>query len=255
MVSVAPELQALIHLSNEIGQQLELIQGGGGNTSVKVGDTMYIKASGTPLKGMSVERGWVALNSQGQVTAGSGRPSMEWPMHLMLPRVVAHAHAVYTNVWLCQQGGLEKLAQKLERYQPVMIPYITPGHELAESIHQAIQGKHPQLLLLENHGIIACGETVEAVLQLINSVNAELKAELPPFSVVAQPEILPSVFPDAAVFTNTTALTEGVREILSANQYLHKTIVELGSTVKLLPATEGQKLRNMETEQYRMQQI
>lgn len=247
----------LITASHTIGEQLELIQGGGGNTSIKADGVMYIKASGTPLKGMSETKGWVALDDTGKVVGEDTgvKPSMEWPMHLLLPRVVMHAHAVYANVWLCQVGGLERLASKLAYYQPILIPYITPGHELAAVIKQQIAGKQPQLLLLENHGVIVCGEQVDEVVQILNTINGSLKAELPAFTIEANPPILPSVFPDAAVFTGTTAMTDGVREILSANHYLHATITAMSGTVQPLPANEGDKLRAMETEQYRMQQV
>ena len=46
--------QALISISNEIGSNKAYIQGGGGNTSVKLDENlMLIKSSGTSLKDMS----------------------------------------------------------------------------------------------------------------------------------------------------------------------------------------------------------
>ena len=58
------ELQGLIRISNTVGSDPRLVQGGGGNTSVKTEDglQMYIKASGTALKNMSVRRGWRRLS-------------------------------------------------------------------------------------------------------------------------------------------------------------------------------------------------
>ncbi len=53
-------LADLIKISNVTGKDPTLVQGGGGNTSVKTGDGkyMYIKASGTALKDMGKTRGW-----------------------------------------------------------------------------------------------------------------------------------------------------------------------------------------------------
>ncbi|MHC4533254.1 MAG: class II aldolase, partial [Planctomycetota bacterium] len=53
-------LAELIRVSNETGGDPTLVQGGGGNTSVKTDDGkyMYIKASGTALKDMSQKKGW-----------------------------------------------------------------------------------------------------------------------------------------------------------------------------------------------------
>ena len=53
------DLKDLIHVSNEVGKDPDLIQGGGGNTSVKTGEgRMYVKASGTALKDMCEGAGY-----------------------------------------------------------------------------------------------------------------------------------------------------------------------------------------------------
>ena len=56
-------LADLIKISNITGKDSALVQGGGGNTSVKTDDGkyMYIKASGTALKDMSEDKGWRRL--------------------------------------------------------------------------------------------------------------------------------------------------------------------------------------------------
>ena len=53
-------LADLIRISNITGKDATLVQGGGGNTSVKTtdGKYMYIKASGTALKDMNKKKGW-----------------------------------------------------------------------------------------------------------------------------------------------------------------------------------------------------
>src|SRR3954454_6666208 len=40
----------LIHLSHLIGRDTRLVQPGGGNTSIKEGDTLLVKGSGTDLR-------------------------------------------------------------------------------------------------------------------------------------------------------------------------------------------------------------
>ena len=56
-------LADLIKISNITGKDPSLVQGGGGNTSVKSADNkyMYIKASGTALKDMSARKGYRRL--------------------------------------------------------------------------------------------------------------------------------------------------------------------------------------------------
>src|SRR5687768_11001696 len=59
-----PDLLELIEISRAVGADPDLVQGGGGNTSVKSrdGKRIYIKASGTALGDMDPGRGWVELD-------------------------------------------------------------------------------------------------------------------------------------------------------------------------------------------------
>jgi rhamnose utilization protein RhaD (predicted bifunctional aldolase and dehydrogenase) len=56
-------LLELIKISNRVGKDSTLVQGGGGNTSVKTADGkyMYIKTSGTALRDMNEKQGWRRL--------------------------------------------------------------------------------------------------------------------------------------------------------------------------------------------------
>src|SRR6185436_738974 len=47
---VDDDLAQLVYLSNLIGQEPRLVQPGGGNTSIKVGDALVVKGSGTDLR-------------------------------------------------------------------------------------------------------------------------------------------------------------------------------------------------------------
>jgi rhamnose utilization protein RhaD (predicted bifunctional aldolase and dehydrogenase) len=67
-------LAELIKISRATGKDPALVQGGGGNTSVKTADGkyMYIKASGTALKDMNELAGWrrLRLDSVLSILAG-----------------------------------------------------------------------------------------------------------------------------------------------------------------------------------------
>ena len=60
-------LAQLIEVSHAVGDNLDLVQAAGGNTSVKSPDgrAMAIKASGTTLGGMSESDGWVEMDVAG----------------------------------------------------------------------------------------------------------------------------------------------------------------------------------------------
>jgi ribulose-5-phosphate 4-epimerase/fuculose-1-phosphate aldolase len=64
----------------------------------------------------------------------------------------------------------------------VFVPYTDPGLQLARAIRRRTQafikkhGRAPRVILLENHGIIALGRTVEAV--LVATLMAEKAAQV-----------------------------------------------------------------------------
>ncbi len=162
-------LADLIKISNATGRDPSLVQGSGGNTSVKTSDGryMYIKASGTELKDMSAKRGWrrmdiskvlsviedgslarldalaretrvvkrLMLACSDKVKSGA-RPSIESHLHSMLDRYVIHLHPVSVGCYVCAKKGkahLEKLFAK-EKYPPLWVPYSDPGYKLGRKI-------------------------------------------------------------------------------------------------------------------------
>src|SRR3954453_16461813 len=98
-------LDRLVHLSHIMGQDLRLVQPGGGNTSVKDGDTLLVKGSGTDLRSIGRE-GFTRLSLSrlaglreaesmsdaemirfmASCMVGEGpAPSVETPLHALLP--------------------------------------------------------------------------------------------------------------------------------------------------------------------------
>jgi ribulose-5-phosphate 4-epimerase/fuculose-1-phosphate aldolase len=83
--------------------------------------------------------------------------------------VIAHTHPVNTLKILCSDRINEFAENRLfpdhvvfNGQQSYVIPYVTPGEKLAESIAQKIIeiGGCPGLFLLQNHGIICCAKSV-----------------------------------------------------------------------------------------------
>lgn len=162
-------LKDLIRISNSVGKNKLLTQGGGGNTSVKTEDDryMYIKASGTALKDMDSHTGWrrlrleavlellndkslvklsaaerenrivEALNRGCEDNIKTGaRPSVESHLHAMLARCVIHLHPVAVGAYVCAGNGraeIEKLF-KDEDSPPMWVPYTDPGYTLAKRV-------------------------------------------------------------------------------------------------------------------------
>ena len=169
MTSINKALADLIKISNITGKDSTLIQGGGGNTSVKTADGkyMYIKASGTDLKDMNKHAGWCKLRLDSALAiikdksiakldvqrketkvvnrlllacddkaAGDARPSIEAHLHAMLGKCVIHLHPVAVLSFACAKNGraeLEKLFYN-EKFPPLWVPYAHPGFTLAKKI-------------------------------------------------------------------------------------------------------------------------
>ena len=113
----ADPLDTLVHLSRLLGGDLRLVQPGGGNTSIKLGDALLVKGSGTDLRTIGRD-GFTRLSltrlarlaeaetmsdadmmrfMAGCMLADGPAPSVETPLHSLLPyRVIAHTHDVAT---------------------------------------------------------------------------------------------------------------------------------------------------------------
>lgn len=162
-------LRDLIAISKAVGGDPALVQGGGGNTSVKTadGEFMYIKASGTALKDMSETAGWrrlrigavheilsdPALPALGPAAREAevgrrlleccedactvdARPSVESHLHAALGRCVVHLHPTVVSAYVCARNGraeVEKLFADEDR-PPLWVPYADPGYMLARSV-------------------------------------------------------------------------------------------------------------------------
>ncbi len=166
-------LAELIRISNETGADPTLVQGGGGNTSVKTADGkyMYIKASGTALKDMNQNQGWrrmrlepvlailkdkslpkldastrepkvvnMLLDACDDNVKTIARPSVEAHLHACLNTCVIHLHPSAAGAYVNAKNGkaeLEKLF-KDETTPPLWVPYTDPGFMLARRIAQLV---------------------------------------------------------------------------------------------------------------------
>jgi rhamnose utilization protein RhaD (predicted bifunctional aldolase and dehydrogenase) len=166
-------LAELIRISNETGVDPTLVQGGGGNTSVKTadGNYMYIKASGTALKDMNQKQGWrrmrlepvlailkdkslpkldastreprvvnMLLDACDDNIKAIARPSVEAHLHACLNTCVIHLHPSAAGAYHNAKKGLAKLQRMFRNENPPMlwVPYTDPGYMLAKKIARLV---------------------------------------------------------------------------------------------------------------------
>jgi ribulose-5-phosphate 4-epimerase/fuculose-1-phosphate aldolase len=170
-------VKTCIHL----GSYHELIQGSGGNFSVKEEDTLIIKSSGRVLAETTESAGFVRCSIEklkecmknpsipietsviGDYDKGV-KPSMEVFFHLLPHKWCIHIHPITFLVQLCQPTWTSLKSS----YSASYIPYLTPGNDL--SFHILNNYKGEQVLFLKNHGIIICGSSREEVYAILDDL-------------------------------------------------------------------------------------
>lgn len=187
------DFEALKEMSAAFGQDPLHIQGAGGNVSVKDGDVMWIKASGTMLGDALTSDVFVPvdlLQMQAAIAASAPaadtpavflipgasdlRPSIETSLHAIFShRIVLHTHCIHTLVHAVQENVVALLKEKLAGFDWAYVPYAKPGANLARSVSEVLSAK-TNVIVLGNHGLIVAGDTVDAVRTLQDRVHAAL---------------------------------------------------------------------------------
>lgn len=186
---LTPDFRAL---SAALGQDPLQVQGPGGNTSIKAGNVMWIKASGTELADAETADIFVAVDRAAAVDEAQGhrgdgscketvlepaitlRPSIETTFHAALDwAVVVHTHSVATLTHAISPEGRLALDKKLAGLPFVRVPYAKPGLPLTREILSRVQ-PDTCVIVLQNHGLICCGATVPEVHELIAEVERRL---------------------------------------------------------------------------------
>jgi rhamnose utilization protein RhaD (predicted bifunctional aldolase and dehydrogenase) len=184
-------LEDLQHLSSRIGAKPLLIQGAGGNTSLKRDDRIWVKASGKWLCNAESEPMFVPLDlKEGKRILGAERddfssavlrdcpaglrPSIETSLHIALPQpVVIHVHCVNTLAWAVRQDGMEKIGELLDGTPWCWVPYRRPGMDLTRAIRQYADDD-TSVLILANHGLVIAADSVLKAENLLREVTEKL---------------------------------------------------------------------------------
>lgn len=205
-------LSALIDLSREYGANREFVIAGGGNTSVKNAEHLWVKGSGTTLADITGD-GFVKMNRSAldgilgtpfptERTAREAkfkaavmaarvhpekeqRPSVEALLHHLMPRkYVVHTHPTLINMFTCCEEGEAEIRGTLGK-DALWIADVDPGLILARTLSDALEayrretGKDtPRAILLQNHGLVVGGDTVEEVKQNTDWIISALRARL-----------------------------------------------------------------------------
>ncbi len=203
-------MQQLVEMSRKYGKDPAFVLAGGGNTSYKTDELLFVKGSGSALSTICEEQ-FVklcrkALNEvmtktysadeaqrEAEVLCDmmdarckgeeSKRPSVECLLHNLFPqRFVLHVHPAAVNGITCCAKG-EQVVKELFP-DAVWTDACKPGYILADlcrkvmNDYRAQNGKDVSVLFLENHGIFFAADTVEGIDALVKEVMDGIASRL-----------------------------------------------------------------------------
>lgn len=237
------QIEDLIAISRKFGQDSRFVIAGGGNTSYKDENRLWVKASGHALATIT-EDGFAVLdrallNEMGEKAYNADtaireeqvkndlaaacitkdrRPSVETSLHNCMGfAFVVHLHPTLVNGLMCSVNA--EAACKEIFPDALYIEYTDPGYTLFKKVYDRIKaykaekGKEPQVIFLQNHGIFVGGDTTADIEGIYSEVLGKLEAK-----VAALPE------GDTAVSETVTDVVPAIRQMLSRSGRGFKTL-------------------------------
>jgi NAD(P)-dependent dehydrogenase (short-subunit alcohol dehydrogenase family)/rhamnose utilization protein RhaD (predicted bifunctional aldolase and dehydrogenase) len=216
-----PEIRELIEISKHYGSNKDYVIAGGGNTSWKSENSIWIKASGYSLAELT-EEGLVELDREKlhlislnkysddpvvreeQVKndllrsisdpLNNKRPSVETSLHELIQyRFVVHLHPTLINGLLCSRNA-KSLTNKLFGDTVLFIPYTDPGYILFKKLEAEIilyrekYSRDPKIIFLENHGSFVSADSTDEIREIYDDLLGKISEEI---SVPAEPKAIP----------------------------------------------------------------
>lgn len=200
------EIEALIEISRKYGADPAMVIAGGGNTSFKTEEKLWVKASGHALATID-ENGFAVLdrsrlNMMGEkkyssdtaeredqvkedlaaacITKGR-RPSVETSLHNCLDAAfVVHLHPTAVNGLMCSVDAAAKCAELFP--DALYLPYTDPGYTLFKKVYDKVNawkkehGSEPSVIFLQNHGIFVAADSASGIERIYCDVMDRLSA-------------------------------------------------------------------------------
>ncbi len=197
------DLAMRVYTSQLLGRDMDLVLHGGGNTSVKIGDKIYVKGSGWNLDTIE-EPGFPGVDLQTLIQMAkldtlsdtdmvaqqrnaledknSPNPSIEAILHAIIPfKFVDHTHAdAVVTISNTPEG--EKRLQELYGEKMLLINYVMPGFVLAKEVYEKtkdIDWKSLDGIILLNHGVFSFADEAktayEKMINIVDKVEIYLK--------------------------------------------------------------------------------
>ncbi len=170
------DLGLRVYTSRLLGGDSNLVLHGGGNTSVKIDDILYVKGSGwdlatieregfSPVKTIKLielldyerlsDSEMVRLQREALVDKDAPNPSVEAILHALIPyKFVDHTHSDAMVTISNSLQGEEIISELYRDY--LIVPYVMPGFLLAKTVYNMsewVDWDTIKGIILHNHGI------------------------------------------------------------------------------------------------------
>lgn len=251
--------------SERIGCNSLMVQGPGGNTSFKDQTTMWIKASGTKLSDAKDEEIFVGVSIESGSTADSKsqlKPSIEKDFHLLIPfPYVIHTHSLRSLV----MGIVQDFGAKKNQFPEIaFVSYARPGKDLCDQLTRSIDFSIHKAAILQNHGYLTWGNTMEEAYSTLVEFESGLKASIMPDTladrVVSTNDHPKAINPDYAVFlspcTHSEILKFEGKDLWKKQMYFFAqhacALAKHESEINYLTSEEVNSLQNWDAEKFRM---
>jgi NAD(P)-dependent dehydrogenase (short-subunit alcohol dehydrogenase family)/rhamnose utilization protein RhaD (predicted bifunctional aldolase and dehydrogenase) len=213
------QIKNLIEISRFYGSDGNFVIAGGGNSSFKDENTIWVKASGLPLAELT-EKGLVALSrkklreiasksySEDPVTreeqvktdlcnciidpSNKYRPSVETSLHEMIRyKFVVHLHPSLVNGVLCSRNAKSFISRNFSE-EVLFVPYTDPGYTLFKNLEKEISDyrtrfpNDPRIIFLENHGIFAAADSIAEIRDIYSNITSTVEKQVKPVSGIEQ---------------------------------------------------------------------
>ena len=253
-------MEGFVRISRYAGMREDLVQASGGNSSFKISrNKMVIKASGFQLADVTDKAGYAIVDPlviksrfltceelDGLNEADSKRilkesfiegekPSIETFLHAVSGRYTLHTHPIVVNALACREGGMEVLKALFP--EALMVPYATPGIDLAKAFFKAFKEKASDqeqifdVIFLQNHGLVVSADLADDVIKKTEAVTKRIEAYLETdLSAYHEISRLWEFFPDKIIWrvTDENILSEFRKNGMWDHRFCPDCVVFLG---------------------------
>ena len=201
------QLESLVKISQYYGTNSAYVIAGGGNTSLKKSDKLYIKASGISLADIDTD-GFVVMSREllgmienknysedpvqreeevkldlknAIITHEHLRPSVETSLHNLIDYTyIIHTHPTFINALMCAEDAQKEIEERFGT-EALYVEYTDPGYILFKKLQAQILaykqnfGTSPKIIFLQNHGIFVGANSAREVKAIYDSVESRIR--------------------------------------------------------------------------------